>query len=344
MTTGATLAAAAVAARDAGARRVECGSSRERCRRPRKRADRDVRRRARPSGDSAEHRQRDPPHRQHGHRTAPRRAARLPDGRPRVASAPGLDYHEYARVSVHRDFAACRAALDAAAPRRWFAFTTQAARSALRRRATRRATCWCSAAKPSGLPDDVLAQFAPEARLRIPMRPGRAQPQPVERGRRRRLRSVAPGRVRRRELIVYFAEARAVHPQCIHQETQLVVAVDRPAAAASCRCRGRCRSPCTAGTATPGPDCSAPRRRISSRAADRRASRIRRQRRASPACSRPRARSGTASSAGSSGNRRRDPGRRIRRSSTARSGTCDSGPCRAAAPGRSRRERDPGAA
>jgi len=29
----------------------------------------------------------------------------------------GLDYHEYARVAVHRDFDHCRAALDAATPR-----------------------------------------------------------------------------------------------------------------------------------------------------------------------------------------------------------------------------------
>ncbi len=28
----------------------------------------------------------------------------------------GLDYHEYARVAVHRDWAACRAALDPASP------------------------------------------------------------------------------------------------------------------------------------------------------------------------------------------------------------------------------------
>src|SRR4029453_12970068 len=36
----------------------------------------------------------------------------------------GLDYHEYARVRVHHDFAACRAALDHTSTRRWFAFTT----------------------------------------------------------------------------------------------------------------------------------------------------------------------------------------------------------------------------
>src|ERR1700757_3004198 len=34
----------------------------------------------------------------------------------------GLDYHEYAEVRVHEDFAAAQAALPAA---RWFAFTTR---------------------------------------------------------------------------------------------------------------------------------------------------------------------------------------------------------------------------
>src|SRR5512141_185044 len=37
----------------------------------------------------------------------------------------GLDYHEYARVSVHRDWPACRRALEATGTRRLFAFTTQ---------------------------------------------------------------------------------------------------------------------------------------------------------------------------------------------------------------------------
>ena len=82
----------------------------------------------------------------------------------------GLDYHEYARVSVHRDFAACRAALDAQRKRRWFAFTTQATRSSydVAYRATDVLTFGC---ETKGLPDDVVAQFAPDARLRIPMRP-----------------------------------------------------------------------------------------------------------------------------------------------------------------------------
>ena len=82
----------------------------------------------------------------------------------------GLDYHEYARVRVHRDFSACRAALDASGPRRWFAFTTQAERSSYAVAYEPRdvLTFGC---ETSGLPIDIVAQFAPEARLRIPMQP-----------------------------------------------------------------------------------------------------------------------------------------------------------------------------
>ena len=83
----------------------------------------------------------------------------------------GLDYHEYARVRVHRDFAACRAALDADGPRRWFAFMTQATRSSydVDYEAKDVLTFGCES---KGLPADIAAQFAPDARLRIPMRAG----------------------------------------------------------------------------------------------------------------------------------------------------------------------------
>jgi tRNA (cytidine/uridine-2'-O-)-methyltransferase len=83
----------------------------------------------------------------------------------------GLDYHEYARVSVHADFAAARAALEREGPRRWFALTTRGARSLYD-------ACFAPGdvlvfgCETSGLPDDVLTAFPPEARLRIPMRPG----------------------------------------------------------------------------------------------------------------------------------------------------------------------------
>jgi tRNA (cytidine/uridine-2'-O-)-methyltransferase len=41
----------------------------------------------------------------------------------------GLDYHEYARVRVHRDFAACRSGLETERPRRFYAFATTATHS-----------------------------------------------------------------------------------------------------------------------------------------------------------------------------------------------------------------------
>jgi tRNA (cytidine/uridine-2'-O-)-methyltransferase len=84
----------------------------------------------------------------------------------------GLDYHEYARVVVHRDFAACRAALDRAhAGRRWFAFTAQATRS-LYDAEFAPGDALVFGCETRGLPDDILATFAADARLRIPMRPG----------------------------------------------------------------------------------------------------------------------------------------------------------------------------
>ncbi len=83
----------------------------------------------------------------------------------------GLDYHEYARVRVHRDFAACRAEVDAPGARRWFAFTTSGARS-LYDAHFARGDVLVFGCETTGLPEDVLAQFGPDARLRIPMRPG----------------------------------------------------------------------------------------------------------------------------------------------------------------------------
>jgi tRNA (cytidine/uridine-2'-O-)-methyltransferase len=83
----------------------------------------------------------------------------------------GLDYHEYARVRVHGDFAACRAALDLPAPRRWFAFTTGGGTS-LHDARFAAGDVLVFGCETAGLPDDVVAQFAPAARVRIPMRPG----------------------------------------------------------------------------------------------------------------------------------------------------------------------------
>ena len=83
----------------------------------------------------------------------------------------GLDYHEYASVRVHRDFDACRAALDSERKRRWFAFTTEAARSLYDTRFAP-GDALVFGCESSGLTETVLAHFAADARLRIPMRPG----------------------------------------------------------------------------------------------------------------------------------------------------------------------------
>ena len=83
----------------------------------------------------------------------------------------GLDYHEYATVAVHRDFAACQAALDRDRARRWFALSTGGA-SRLHDARFVRGDVLVFGNESGGLPDDVLAAFGAGARLRIPMRPG----------------------------------------------------------------------------------------------------------------------------------------------------------------------------
>src|SRR6266496_3453996 len=83
----------------------------------------------------------------------------------------GLDYHEYASVRVHRDFAACRAALDQASARRWFAFTTTGERSLYDARFAA-GDVLVFGCETSGLPAAIVGGFAVDARLRIPMCPG----------------------------------------------------------------------------------------------------------------------------------------------------------------------------
>lgn len=80
----------------------------------------------------------------------------------------GLDYHEFARVFRHLDWAHCKAALIG---RRFFAITT--------RGGTRPDLVtfgpddvFVFGRETSGLPAEVMAEFAPEQRLRLPMLPG----------------------------------------------------------------------------------------------------------------------------------------------------------------------------
>ncbi len=79
----------------------------------------------------------------------------------------GLDYHEYTRLIVHRDWPSCVATLGA---RTLYALTTAGTRSLF--------TCALAAddvfvfgRETRGLPEEVLASFPEERRVRIPMQP-----------------------------------------------------------------------------------------------------------------------------------------------------------------------------
>jgi len=80
----------------------------------------------------------------------------------------GLDYHESARVQVHRDWDACERALG---DRRFFAFTAHGAQS-FAGVAFKKDDVLVFGGETAGLPADMLERFAPERRLRLPMRPG----------------------------------------------------------------------------------------------------------------------------------------------------------------------------
>lgn len=80
----------------------------------------------------------------------------------------GLDYHEYARVAVHADWAACRAALPAA---RLFAFTTRGETPCMQVRFAP-GDALVFGPETRGLPAEMLEQFPSERRLRLPMVPG----------------------------------------------------------------------------------------------------------------------------------------------------------------------------
>jgi len=82
----------------------------------------------------------------------------------------GLDYHEYARIIVHRDWAACRHALGTGA-RMWYALTTQATRS-LYDCVLGEDDVLVFGCETAGLPAPIVAEFLPDAKGRIPMLPG----------------------------------------------------------------------------------------------------------------------------------------------------------------------------
>lgn len=88
----------------------------------------------------------------------------LDDARLRRA---GLDYHEYARVTVHDDLPTCLAALGEP---RVFAYSTRGRLAHVDVRYTE-GDALLFGCETAGLPDEVLDAIPPEQRLRLPMRP-----------------------------------------------------------------------------------------------------------------------------------------------------------------------------
>ena len=80
----------------------------------------------------------------------------------------GLDYHELANVRTHRDWPACRAAL---AGSRQYAFSTRAA-AGYSQVHYAAGDVFVFGPETRGLPGELLEEFAPERRLRLPMLPG----------------------------------------------------------------------------------------------------------------------------------------------------------------------------
>lgn len=80
----------------------------------------------------------------------------------------GLDYHEMANLSVHRDLDACLAGL---AGRRLFALSTRG-RTPYATVAYAPGDVFLLGSETAGLPGAILETVAPAQRLRIPMRPG----------------------------------------------------------------------------------------------------------------------------------------------------------------------------
>ena len=80
----------------------------------------------------------------------------------------GLDYHDMARVEVHRDWETCRRALG---ERRLFAFSTRGLRSYAEIE-FRVGDAFVFGAETKGLEQSLLEQFPPLTRLRLPMLAG----------------------------------------------------------------------------------------------------------------------------------------------------------------------------
>jgi len=80
----------------------------------------------------------------------------------------GLDYHEHAKVQVHRDWSAC---VKGFSGRRLFALTTRATRSVYEEKFMAE-DVFVFGCETAGLPGEILETFKAGQRLRLPMRPG----------------------------------------------------------------------------------------------------------------------------------------------------------------------------
>lgn len=80
----------------------------------------------------------------------------------------GLDYHEYASVTRHPDWAAC---LTAMAGRRLFALSTRGGQR-YDQVAFEPNDGFVFGRETAGLPEEILQQFPPRQRLRLPMQAG----------------------------------------------------------------------------------------------------------------------------------------------------------------------------
>ena len=80
----------------------------------------------------------------------------------------GLDYHEFATLDVHRDWAACRERLGRT---RLVAFSA-GGEAPFAGFAFRPDDALVFGPESTGLPPEILADFDPARRLRLPMRPG----------------------------------------------------------------------------------------------------------------------------------------------------------------------------
>jgi tRNA (cytidine/uridine-2'-O-)-methyltransferase len=82
----------------------------------------------------------------------------------------GLDYHEYAAVHRHADWAALQAVQQASGGR-MFAFTTRGA-SPFAQIAWQRGDWLVFGSETAGLPETIRENFSAEHRVRLPMQPG----------------------------------------------------------------------------------------------------------------------------------------------------------------------------